>query len=455
MGNAASILVRAHEIAEHRTPQLDKNELQTFVQRFHRQKDSFLELTKQHGSPLYVLDEKALLKRASDFSEAFEQVLDDVRVYYAVKSNNHPRIAELLVNAGLGLDVSSGDELELALKAGADKIIFSGPAKSESELALAVAHADRVTVLMDSVAELERLEKVAAGAKREIRTGVRLTVDDNGIWRKFGIPLANLRLYLSRAARCSYVKLRGLQFHVSWNLSPDNQVVFIARLGAALRELDKKQRSMIEFIDVGGGFWPPRGEWMQEAATPEGKLRHAVMEHARPKPEHYRWPAAPIEVFAEHIATALKKQILRDIPCMIYAEPGRWISHEAMHMLVTVADRKLDDLVITDGGTNAIGWDRFELDYFPVINLSRPSLTEHECYVMGSLCTPHDLWGYSYFGEDIQAGDVLLIPTQGSYTYSLRQHFIKAVPPVVSLTDGMLVTGQSSHSKTVCSEQTS
>jgi len=104
-----------------------------------------------------------------------------------------------------------------------------------------------------------------------------------------------------------------------------------------------------------------------------------------------------------------------------------------MHILLTVIDRKGDDIVITDGGTNAVGWERFENDYFPVINLTRPALTERPCYVLGSLCTPHDVWGYFYHGQDIRPGDVLLIPTQGAYTYSLRQEFIKPLPKTVAL----------------------
>jgi diaminopimelate decarboxylase len=87
--------------------------------------------------------------------------------------------------------------------------------------------------------------------------------------------------------------------------------------------------------------------------------------------------------------------------------------------------------VITDAGTNAVGWERFETDYFPVLNLSRPALSEKPCNVLGSLCTPHDVWGYSYWGEGIEIGDILLIPTQGAYTYSLMQNFIKPLPEVV------------------------
>jgi len=101
---------------------------------------------------------------------------------------------------------------------------------------------------------------------------------------------------------------------------------------------------------------------------------------------------------------------------------------------MTVIDKKAPDLVITDAGTNAVGWERFESDYFPVLNLTRPSLKETPCNILGSLCTPHDVWGYAYWGEGIEPGDVLMIPAQGAYTYSLRQHFIKPLPQVATMT---------------------
>ena len=84
---------------------------------------------------------------------------------------------------------------------------------------------------------------------------------------------------------------------------------------------------------------------------------------------------------------------------------------------MTVVDKKAADLVITDAGTNAVGWERFETDYFPILNLTRPTLKERTCYILGSLCTPHDVWGYSYWGDDIRPEDVLMVPTQGAYTY--------------------------------------
>jgi hypothetical protein len=53
--------------------------------------------------------------------------------------------------------------------------------------------------------------------------------------------------------------------------------------------------------------------------------------------------------------------------------------------------------------------------------------------ILGSLCTPHDVWGYGYFGDGIEPGDVLLVPSQGAYTYSLRQLFIKPLAKVAPL----------------------
>ena len=78
---------------------------------------------------------------------------------------------------------------------------------------------------------------------------------------------------------------------------------------------------------------------------------------------------------------------------------------------MTVVDKKNDEIVITDADTNAVIWVRFESDYFPVLNHSRPGLTENSCLILWSLCTPHDIWGTAYFGSGIEPGDILMIPT--------------------------------------------
>jgi diaminopimelate decarboxylase len=421
------------ESTEQEPAVLDQAEIRSFVSGFLQRREVFLQACHGHGSPLYVVEESVLLERTEQFTNAFYQVLPDVRVYYAMKSNNHLQIVKTLVNAGLNLDVSSGLELQIALDSGAADIVFSGPGKTEKELTLAVENSDRTTVLVDSFGELELLQRVASKKDTSIHAGVRLTTDSNGLWRKFGIPLKDLSQFLDVAKHCNHISVHGLQFHTSWNLDPYNQVNFIARMGNTLSKLTSEQRSMIKFIDIGGGFWPSQGEWLQFSGTPQTHPSSAIKLCSAFMTCHYKRHSTTIEEFSGQIAQAVRAHLFPYVSCRICAEPGRWLCNDAMHLLLTVLDKKAKDLVITDAGTNAIGWERFETDYFPVINLSRPETIEHECYIFGSLCTPHDVWGYSYWGKDIQPGDVLMIPTQGAYTYSLRQEFIKPLPKVVML----------------------
>jgi diaminopimelate decarboxylase len=432
MINHTAVLHKAEEILGKATPLLDGKVLSTYVRFYQAQRERFLNISQKHGTPVYVFDEKALLERAGQFRDAFEKEIDAFRPFFAMKSNNHPAVSSRLVKFGLGLDVSSGPELEVALGTGCQEILFSGPGKTDAELEMAVNSRNRVTILIDSFGELDRLEQVAMRHGVCVRAGVRLTTNEKGLWRKFGIQLATLEEFLERADGHKHVRLCGLQFHTSWNLGPRAQVSFLRRLGKSLQPLNRKRRKVIEFLDIGGGYWPPLGEWVHFSATPQGRILRTVLPEILP-PEHYRCKSKPIEIFAREIGRCLRECIFPHAKCRIFAEPGRWLVNDAMHILLTVVDNKGDDLVIADGGTNIIGWERFETDYCPVINLSQPSLTERRCMIFGSLCTPHDVWGYAYFGHGIEAGDILIVPGQGAYTYSLRQQFIKPVAKVISL----------------------
>ncbi len=434
MGNRLSgILQDLQAILEQRTPLFPMDELSLFVQHYFSLRDQYLLMLAKHPPPVYMLETSVLKERALQFQNAFQQVLPKLSFYYAVKSNNHPDVSRTLIQSGFGLDVSSGMELEMAVSLGARDIVFSGPGKADQELSLAVKHAKSVIVLLDSFGELRRLESIAASQKKIVKAGVRLTTDQAGLWRKFGIKTEDLPAFWEEAKRCTRIRLRGLQFHTSWNLSPKAQIEFIHLLGAILQHMPRPFREMLDFIDIGGGYWPSQGEWLQPAGTPAGRLQMALGRGEVPGSAHYRLPSTSIETFAEQLGGAIRKEISPIVPCRICLEPGRWICHDAMHLFVSVVDKKAPDLVITDAGTNAIGWERFESDYFPILNLTRPSVQESACHIFGSLCTPHDVWGYSYWGEDIQPGDILMIPTQGAYTYSLRQSFIKPLPPVVTV----------------------
>ncbi len=417
------VTTSCHTPPSHGSETSHGNEILSFVEAYFNKGRQFIHTMGRHLTPCYLFEPGVITARAEKFKRAFQHHLPDTGFYYAMKSNNFPDVSRTVLKSGFGLDVSSGEELSLALDLGARDIVFSGPGKTENELDLAVANPRKVVVLMDSFSELNRLEERAARQNTTIRTGVRLTTEPNGLWKKFGILLEQLDAFIQASKACHHIHFQGLQFHSSWNMGPERQVAFIEKLGQTLTTLSDGDLHLIRFIDIGGGYWPEQGEWVLAQEGDAGRTNGTVMEIN---------PSTPIDIFANEISQALCAHIHNRLACRICFEPGRWICNDAMHIILKVVDKKYDHLVITDAGTNAVGWERFETDYFPVLNLSRPAMTEQECMILGSLCTPHDVWGYRYWGKEIKEGDLLMIPTQGAYTYSLRQEFIKGVPPVLS-----------------------
>ncbi|MBN2705554.1 MAG: alanine racemase, partial [Deltaproteobacteria bacterium] len=415
-------------------PEFPEQELRSFCATHFARRTEYLGLLASQPSPCFLFDQARLRENARRFQESCALFFPENMIYYAVKSNNHPALATTLLEESLGLDVSSGVELGLALELGAREIIFSGPGKTDQELDLALAHADRTTILLDSFGELERLEKRAAVVATSVRCGIRLTASGHHRWRKFGIPTARLPEFWGRVKCSPYLDLQGLHFHSSWNLTPERQLAFISELGRTLSTMPKEFCRQLRFIDLGGGYWPEEGEWLQYYGTRIGGLARAAGRDNPMPLKHFRLPALPLVEQLRDLARAVAEHLTPRLKSPRFCfEPGRWLCNDTMHLLLQVIDRKEIDLAITDAGTNSIGWERFVWDYFPILNLSRPALRERPCEIMGSLCTPDDLWGNSYWGEDLKAGDYLLIPNQGAYTYSLRQQFIKTAAPVVNL----------------------
>ncbi len=266
-------------------------DLERFVSRYLAQRERFLAVPSDGAA--WLLDADALRERADAFRETFMAALPDCAFYFAMKNNSCPRLLDIILDAGFGFDASGAPELETAFRLGARDVVFSGPGKTDAELRLAVGRADRVTVLLDSFGELERLERIADAAGRKVRAGVRVSTDPAGLWGKFGIPPGELARFLREARSRGRVRLEGLQFHTSWNMSPRAQCDFLATLGGILDTLPAEDLARLAFLDVGGGYWPERGEWLRDDAPSPDPLIHRLV------------PAAPLEDYAREIASAI------------------------------------------------------------------------------------------------------------------------------------------------------
>jgi diaminopimelate decarboxylase len=408
--------------------------IRTYLQSFLKKKDVLLESANRFGTPQYFFDEPALAQSLSRFHNVFSHHLERFRIFYAVKSNSFPGLSQYVADAGHGLDVSSGLELSMALSFGCRNILFSGPGKTDSELNIAIQNRDKVTLLMDSAGELERVSGLIKDSDLggvPLKVGFRLRGQHHGIWGKFGVPPERFPDLFARALTITNLDPQGIQFHTSWNMGPEAQVEMIERVGACVKVQPESSQRRLKFLDIGGGYWPERGEWLNPQNTTSGKLVQAIDPDFQFKPSHYYHPAKPLDHFAREISSAIRNQGKPLSDLEIYMEPGRWLSTPAMHILIRVIDKKEDSVVIADGGINLLGWERPLFEFIPLLNLTRPSLGEFSVRVFGNLCTPMDIWGTTLFGEGVENEDILLVPDQGSYTYCLRQSFIKPIARVI------------------------
>ncbi|MBI5413384.1 alanine racemase [Candidatus Peregrinibacteria bacterium] len=412
-------------------------------------RDGILRLAKKYPTPFYLIDNAQLENSINEFKTPFEKFIQGVRIFYAMKSDDHPYIVKSVVKHGFGVDVSSKRELEIALNCGAERIIFNGPGKTEDELLAAVKNNKIVTINIDSFGEIEKLEKIATKCGKTIKAGVRIYTKFHGTWNKFGIPLEKLKDFWKGAEKYPHVKLEGIHFHLSWNRGVSSYQNVIKEVAAYLKKnFTAEMRNSIKFIDFGGGFFPNRSDayypWTSHYPwiSPAGNIIQMADSYYGKKTEfaekYHVIETMPISDYARGIASALKKYFKPIIDCDYYTEPGRIICSKAMHIVIRVMDVKSEKFAIADGGVNITGWECGDYFYTPLVNLTQPALKEIEFKIMGYLCTPRDLWGLYCYAADVRENDVILVPNQGAYRYSLAQNFIKPIPEVRILKNATL-----------------
>lgn len=395
-----------------------------------KKRKAVLAVAKKYPTPFYIFDKPEAQKSIEEFKAIFQKYIPGLEIYYAVKSNPYSGLLKLCVQNSLGLDVSSARELKMALAAGAKKIIFSGPGKTKTELKMAIANRHKLILQIDSHSELKRLGQMLKNKRLTIRAGVRVYTKYHDLWTKFGINLEELPEFFKAAQKYPQIKLEGIQCHMSWNKNPESYQKM-------LQEIGKNLPPKIKFIDFGGGFETYRLEGYFPWTNGPGEVLKASADFFGQKidfkDKYYLAESAKLASYAKAISQAIKKYIKPNVNCRFFCEPGRAISTKSMHLVLGVADVKTTNMAILDGGINMVGYELFEYFYYPTINLTRPAKREIACRLYGSLCTPYDLFAYYCYAKSIKEGDVIMIPNQGAYAYTLAQDFIKGIPPVYHL----------------------
>jgi len=375
------------------------------------------ELAERYGTPLYVYSRRSIVERYREFDGAFAGV--DHLVAYSVKANGNLSLLRLLAEEGAGADIVSGGELYRALQAGipAERIVFSGVGKTESELAAAI-EAGIYGFNVESDVELRAISRLAQSLGREARIALRVNPDIDSPTphhytktghktSKFGIPSERALDLYREAARLPGIRIRGIAAHIG------SQIEEVEPYERALLHLLELVEDLgragieLEYIDIGGGYG----------------IRYKEGE-----------PVRPAE-FANVVVPRLQGTGLR-----LVMEPGRYIVGPAGVLLARVlAVKEMGGkvFVVTDTGMNDLLRPSHYSGYHHIdVVTEAPGRPVTRVDVVGPVCETGDFLGLDREIELPEVGELIAVRTVGAYGFSMASQYNARPRPGEVLVDG-------------------
>ena len=394
------------------------------------------DIAEKFGTPLYVLDEGDFRSRAAAFRDAYDNLEIPGQVYYAGKAFLSATTLDWLAQEGLNLDVCSGGELALALRAGfpANRISFHGNNKSHDEIEGAVA-AGIGSFVIDSYEEIVRLAAAAERHDTVVDVLVRVTVGVEAHThefiatahedQKFGLSLSNgaAAEAIRRIVKLPSLNLVGLHSHIGSQIfdAAGFEVSAHRLVGLAAAVRDEHGFEVAE-LNLGGGM----GIAYQSDDDP---------------------------MTAEQMANLLRGIITRE--CASYGlalprisvEPGRAIVGPSMFTLYRVGTVKDIDLgnghfrqyVSVDGGmSDNIRTALYDAEYTVRLASRVSDAGAVLSRVVGRHCESGDIVVRDcWLPADITAGDLLAVAATGAYCRAMASNYNYVPrPAVVSVRDG-------------------
>jgi diaminopimelate decarboxylase len=387
------------------------------------------ELAAEFGTPLYVCDEADVRSRCRDYLDAFGP---DATVCYAAKAFCSRAVLRWVSAEGLGVDVCTGGELEVALSAGvpADMITLHGNNKTVGELFRAL-EAGVGHIVLDSFEELARLAYLAEGATVKPRVLVRVTTgveahthefmatahDD----QKFGFSLASgvADEAVRRVLACPDLHFAGLHSHIGSQIfdTAGFEVAAHRVLELAVRIRDEHGVS-IEELDLGGGFGIA---YTSDDDPPEvKKLAQSLLE---------------IVDWQCHSAGLARPRLT--------IEPGRGIvgpSTVTLYDVGTIKDvDRLRTYVSVDGGmSDNVRTALYDASYTCALASRESDAAPMLSRVVGKHCESGDIVVRdTWLPADLAPGDLIAVAATGAYCRSLASNYNHVPrPAVVAVTGG-------------------
>jgi len=221
------------------------------------------DIAEKFGTPLYVYSYNTIISHFLKLKEAFNPVRP--LICYSVKANSNLFILKTLVRHGCGLDIVSGGELYRALKAGCppDRIVYASVGKTSQEIKEAI----RKGILffnVESLPELENINRIAAGLKKRTNVALRINPDVEAkthkyittgkLTNKFGIDFVTASNILSHARELTNININGVHIHIGSQITISTPFVEAIKKVVAFIKANRAKGADIEYLNIGGGL---------------------------------------------------------------------------------------------------------------------------------------------------------------------------------------------------------
>lgn len=382
----------------------------------HAENVNLATIAEEFGTPCYVYSRAAFEQQWQQLNDAFGD--HPHTICYAVKANSNIAILNLLARLGSGFDIVSEGELRRVLKAGGDpsKVVFSGVAKSEQELAFAIEKKVR-SINIESVAELERVQRVAASLNTTASIAFRVNpnVDpethpyiSTGMDKaKFGVTMEAAFEAYKQASALSNIDVHGIACHIGSQITKASPFTDALEIVLNMVKRLSAEGIHIKQLDLGGGL----GIAYQDETPPSA----------------YEYVQGMIAGVKAH-----------DIDLPIAIEPGRYIAGNSGVMLTQVEFLKHNsskNFAIVDAGMN----DLLRPSLYQAFHAIKPvkqasSATPMVFDVVGPVCESADVLGYERELQ-VEAGDLLAVCSAGAYGFAMANNYNTRPKPPEILVD--------------------
>ena len=365
---------------------------------------TLLRLAKTHGTPVVIVDHKAL----RDNYAQFRKHLPRVGVYYAVKANSAPEIVKTFHDAGAGFDVASmaefmtvydgvrdlpADERQAYIW---DRIIYANPIKATNTLEELDQYKPLVTY--DNHEEVLKIARHAPHAGLVLRLTVPNTGSVVELSSKFGAA-PNEAADLIAFARNNKLEVEGVSFHVGSQCTNVQNYVQALGMAASVFAEAKGRGIELKLLDIGGGF-----------------------------PAHYD---DTVPAF-KSVAKVISEEVDRLFPpsVEIVAEPGRFLVASAATAVLEIIGKTVRSgklcYYVDDGVYHTFSGVIFDHCHYPLKSFK--NAPTQLCSVFGPTCDALDTISLAEQLPDMDLGDLVYAPNIGAYSAASSTSF-NGFPP--------------------------